>query len=491
MRKLSPAAWALAAACILASAQAFSQQNDAPLPKLKPPPNQKPPTATLLVVCDLACSWKLDGKAQGRIEAGDSATAKVGLGQHLVMAATEDGADTVEQMSEVKTSGQTVVNIKLNPVREARLKAAQSENGPAAAPLSSAHASVSSIPAGSTRVAVIAFQAAVMATQEFQRDLTGIQKKFEPQRTQLQQLNSEVDTLTKQLQTQSASLSDADRANLSRTIEGKKKQVQRLAEDAQKDYQQTIQDAFGRVAQKVNTLLQSYARQQGYTQVLDESQDQQQAPLVLYRADTADITKTIVDAYNAGSGAPSSPGPAGASKIAAIQFQTAVAQTNECQRELADLQKKFEPQKNQILQVSNEVDSLTRQLQAQSLSLSDAERAERTRTIDNKKKQAQRLAEDAQKDYQQQIQDMYSKIAQKVFDVMTGYNKQNGYTLALDTSSPATQGTAQQSLVLYAASPTDITKLASADITKAVTDAYNVKSGIPAPSSPAQNLPAQ
>jgi outer membrane protein len=168
-------------------------------------------------------------------------------------------------------------------------------------------AAASAPTAAAAKVAVIAFQTAVTATNEFQRDFGDVQKKFEPQRTQLQTLSTEVDTLTKQLQAQGGSLSDAERANRAKTIDDKKKQAQRLAEDAQNDYQSAIQDTFGKVAQKVDEVLQGYSKQQGFTLVIDESQDQQQAPLVLYRADTVDITKAIVDAYNVKSGVPAPP----------------------------------------------------------------------------------------------------------------------------------------------------------------------------------------
>ncbi|MGA2249902.1 OmpH family outer membrane protein [Terracidiphilus sp.] len=159
----------------------------------------------------------------------------------------------------------------------------------------------------SAKVAVIAFQTAVTATNEFQRDFGDVQKKFEPQRSQLQTLGNEVDSLTKQLQAQGASLGDAERASKAKTLDDKKKAAQRLAEDANNDYQQAIQETFGKVAQKVEELLEGYSKQQGFTLVIDESQDQQQAPLVLYRADTVDITKVVVDAYNVKSGVPAPP----------------------------------------------------------------------------------------------------------------------------------------------------------------------------------------
>jgi outer membrane protein len=164
-----------------------------------------------------------------------------------------------------------------------------------------------SAPAGPPKVAVIEFQAAVTSTNEFQRDFGDLQKKFEPQRTQLKSLGDEVDSLTKQLQTQSATLSDAERASKAKTIDDKKKQAQRIAEDAQNDYQTAMQETFGKVAGKVDELLNSYAKEQGYTLVVDASEQQQQAPTVLYWAPSSNITKAIVDAYNVKSGVPAPP----------------------------------------------------------------------------------------------------------------------------------------------------------------------------------------
>jgi outer membrane protein len=170
-----------------------------------------------------------------------------------------------------------------------------------------AQPTAASASATAPKVAVIAFQAAVTSTNEFQRDFGDLQKKFEPQRTQLKSLSDEVDTLTKQLQSQGEKLSDAERQAKAKAIDDKKKQAQRLAEDAQNDYQQQMQDTFGKVAQKVDEVLNAYAKEQGFTVVIDATENQQQAPLVLYAAPSSDITKAIVDAYNAKSGVPAPP----------------------------------------------------------------------------------------------------------------------------------------------------------------------------------------
>ncbi len=167
--------------------------------------------------------------------------------------------------------------------------------------------------------------------------------------------------------------------------------------------------------------------------------------------------------------APVASAPAGPVKIAVIAFQAAVAQTNEFQRNFADLQKKFTPKRDQLKSLSDEVDTLKKQLQADGAKLTNVERADKTRIIEDKQKELQRSAEDAQNDFQQEMQTTYSGVASKVGDVMISYAHEHGYTLVLDFSQ-------QQTPVLYA-NP-------STDITKAVIEAYNVKSGVPAP--PAQ-----
>jgi len=161
---------------------------------------------------------------------------------------------------------------------------------------------------------------------------------------------------------------------------------------------------------------------------------------------------------------------AGPAKIAVIAFQVAVAQTNEGQRNFADLQKKYDPRREQLKKLSDEVDGLTKQLQADEAKLTPAEQQSRANAIDNKKKQLDRDAQDASNDFQQEMQDIYNNLASKVYDVLQSYAELHGYTLVLDVSQ-------QQSPVLYASNPTNITK--------EIIDAYNVKSGIPAPPAPA------
>jgi len=108
----------LAGVLLQFATMASAQQDEGPI--LKPRPRA---AVTLLVMCDLACNWKLDGEAKGHMDAGASAKAKVELGQHVLVAVTEDDVDQAQQIVKAEERGQTVVALELKPVRETRLRA--------------------------------------------------------------------------------------------------------------------------------------------------------------------------------------------------------------------------------------------------------------------------------------------------------------------------------------------------------------------------------
>ena len=180
---------------------------------------------------------------------------------------------------------------------------------PAAAPAAAAPAAVQpqAIPA---KIALIAFEQAVFATNEGQKAIADVQKKYDPTRAKIQQQETEVESLQKQLQS-ATNISEDDRASRVRTIDAKQKQLQRDGEDASAAYQADLQEAYGKIAQKFNLTMQKYMADNGYTLGLDVSANQQQSS-VLFAVPQTDVTRAVVDAYNASSGVPAQPaaGPA-------------------------------------------------------------------------------------------------------------------------------------------------------------------------------------
>ena len=169
----------------------------------------------------------------------------------------------------------------------------------APAPASSAEA-----PTGATKVAVIAFQPAVVSTNEGRAAIAKLQQKFAPKRAELKAMDDQINTLKKALQADGATLSAAERATRQRTIDDKQKTLQRNVQDAQSDYQQALGEAFQGLAQKFGAVLQDYAKANGYGVVLDVSS--QQTP-VLWASKGADISEAVVAEYNQKSGVAAPP----------------------------------------------------------------------------------------------------------------------------------------------------------------------------------------
>jgi len=170
-----------------------------------------------------------------------------------------------------------------------------------------------SAPAGGTKIGIITIQDAIVATNEGQRDFEALAKKFEPKRTELKNLSDEIETLKKQLNAQDSKLNDEARASLVKSIESKQKVLQRSSEDAQNDFQQQQAEIAQRILQKMGPVIDKYAKENSLGLIIDASKPWPEGQ-VLWANEGVNITKAIVDGYNAVSGvaapAPSAPSAA-------------------------------------------------------------------------------------------------------------------------------------------------------------------------------------
>ena len=144
--------------------------------------------------------------------------------------------------------------------------------------------------------------------------MADVQKKYEPKKSQIDGESTEVDSLKKQVQALPATTTDEERASRYKAIDTKEKQLQRDAEDAQNSYNTDLQEAIGRVAQKVGQTAVKYTRDSGFTLMLNVGSQQQAPNPVLWFTESTDITQAVVNAYNVSSGVaappPSAPTPA-------------------------------------------------------------------------------------------------------------------------------------------------------------------------------------
>ena len=180
-------------------------------------------------------------------------------------------------------------------------------------------------------------EGAIFGSNEGQRDLQALQKKYEPKQAELKNQNDELEALKKQLSTQQDKLNEEALNNLKKTIEGKQKSFDRNVQDAQEEVGSQQQDIASRILQKMAPVIIKYAEENGFGMIIDTSKPWPQSP-ILMAGQGVDITPAVVTLYNAQSGV-AAPAAATTAKPAAPKTGTpkpsapATPKTNEPQKQ--------------------------------------------------------------------------------------------------------------------------------------------------------------
>jgi len=154
-----------------------------------------------------------------------------------------------------------------------------------------------------TKVGTINIEQAIFATNEGRRDFEALSKKLEPKQTELKGKNDEIESLKKQLNDQGPKLNDDSRNGLVKQIEAKQKVLDRDVQDAREEAQNQQNEVAQRILQKMAPVLVKYAADNGFGIIIDTSQPWPQGPVVWW-GPSVDVTKQVVDAFNAQSGVP-------------------------------------------------------------------------------------------------------------------------------------------------------------------------------------------
>ena len=158
-----------------------------------------------------------------------------------------------------------------------------------------------------SKIAVIAIQQAIVATKDGQKAAAELDSKAGPKKKELEGKQGDINSLQDQLSKGQNTLSEATKNELYKNIESKKKSLQRDFEDAQAEMDQEQQKILQQLGQKMMAVIERYARDNGYTLVVDVSNPQ--TP-VLYAAPSIDITKDIIELYDKSTATMSAPKPA-------------------------------------------------------------------------------------------------------------------------------------------------------------------------------------
>ncbi|QEE27645.1 OmpH family outer membrane protein [Terriglobus albidus] len=138
--------------------------------------------------------------------------------------------------------------------------------------------------------------------------------------------------------------------------------------------------------------------------------------------------------------------------IVTFSFNSAVLGTAEAQRDLDSLQKKLTPRQQQLQKLSDALEVEKKQLTEGNSKLTDAEKAQSISSINLKDKQLQREADNLKSDFETESQQIYQRVAQRLYVFLQKYAQQHAYAAILERGSDAAP------VVWYAADNLDITE---------------------------------
>jgi len=161
----------------------------------------------------------------------------------------------------------------------------------------------------SGKVGVINIQSAIASTKDGQKAASDLQGRFSPKKTEFEKRQSDIAQLQEQLNRGANTLSEEARTQLTREIDQKTKALNRDTEDARGELDQEEQKIMSELGGRIMAVIDKYAKDNGYTLVLDISSPQ--TP-VLFASNTIDITKEIIELYDKNAPAPAASQPAAA-----------------------------------------------------------------------------------------------------------------------------------------------------------------------------------
>ena len=147
-------------------------------------------------------------------------------------------------------------------------------------------------PALAAKVAIVAMRDALLSTQDGRKAATAMQAKFATRKAAVEKQQADLAALDDKLRKGGATLSAEARQKLSEEIAAKKKVFDRDAQDLTDDAEQADNQLMQDISAKMGAVLDEYAKQNGYTVVMDAAQP------VLWAAETANVTPDIIKLYD-------------------------------------------------------------------------------------------------------------------------------------------------------------------------------------------------
>ncbi len=147
-------------------------------------------------------------------------------------------------------------------------------------------------------------------------------------------------------------------------------------------------------------------------------------------------------------------------KVAIVNLQKAVLESDEIKKADADMQAKYKPRQDAAQKIQQELQVIQQQLQNGAGKLTQQAELDLQATGQRRQRELQHLSEDLQNDVTAERNDILQKASAKMQDVVKKVAEEKGYDMVVDTQ-----------VTIYFKAPMEIT----ADVLAAYNKAYPVK----------------
>jgi len=169
-----------------------------------------------------------------------------------------------------------------------------------------------------------------------------------------------------------------------------------------------------------------------------------------------------------------------ATRIAIINIQQAIINTQEGKKAAGELQAKFTPRKTALEKRQADIQAMQDQLRKGGATMSDAAKEKIMRDMDSMNKSLQRDGDDLNSDVELENGKLMQELGGKLMSILDTYAAQNGYAVVLDVSN-------QQSPVFWA----DASCVITVDIVKLYDQQHPVSAAAKPPAAKPPAAPAR
>jgi outer membrane protein len=150
-------------------------------------------------------------------------------------------------------------------------------------------APLASMASAQTKVAIVNMQKSLADSDELKKASAAVEVKYKPRQDEITKLQNELQSIQQQLQ--SGKVTEQAAADLQAEGQRKQRDLQRLSDDLQQEFERDRQDILGKASQKMQQVVAKLAEEKGLDVVIDVTQ-------TVYFKPALDITADATAAYN-------------------------------------------------------------------------------------------------------------------------------------------------------------------------------------------------